>query len=396
MPEAPLIVLGAGTPWDGVPGTDRRMAAELLRHSRVLWVDPAFSVVTRQGLRQGTARRFGPSLDEPEPGLIRLRPVAPPLHTRRQMRAATRAVLRAQIDHALRRLGQRPYAVIDSRMGRMLRGWEPGVRRVLYGTDDFVGGAELMGGDADEVRRDERVSLDSADVVLAVSPTLAERWRGLGARDVVLLPNGVTIPRLGEAGDVVPEAGLPHPVAGVVGQLSARIDFDLLEALSDAGVSLLLVGPRDPRWEPIRFERLVERPHVVWTDRQPHSALPGWLRQMDVGVTPYADSAFNRASFPLKTLEYLAAGLPAVSTDLPATRWLGTGLITVAHDRDGFVAAVRNAARRASEPILIAERRAFAAQHSWRVRGEQLAAVLGLTTTPADRPGTEETPAWQS
>ncbi|MCY1138182.1 glycosyltransferase [Actinoplanes sp. Pm04-4] len=387
MPEpgAPLIVLGAGTPWDGVPGTDRRMAAELLRHARVLWVDPAFSVVTRHGLRQGTARRFGPSLDEPEPGLIRLRPVAPPLHTRRRVRPATRAVLRAQIDHALRRLGERPYAVIDSRMGRMLSGWEPGVRRILYGTDDFVGGAELMGGDPDEVRRDERASLDDADLVLAVSPTLADRWRGLGARDVRLLPNGVSplpvaAPR---------ESTLPRPVAGVVGQLSERIDITFLEALADADISLLLVGPRDPRWAPGRFEELVARPHVRWTDRQPYESLPGWFAQMDVGVTPYARSAFNRASFPLKTLEYLAAGLPAVSTDLPATRWLDTDLITIADGPAAFVDAVRRAA--VPRPELVAARRAFAAGHSWQARGEVLAAALGLVPSR-----TEETPTWQS
>lgn len=391
----PLIVVCAGTPWDGVPGTDRRMATELLRYGRVLWIDPEFSVLTPRRLRQGTTRRFGPTLDEPAPGLTRLRPVAPPLHSRRRMRPVARTVLRAQIDHALRRLGQRPYAVLDCRLSGLLRGWPPGVRRVLYGTDDLVGGADLLGCDADEIRRDERISLAHADVVVAVSPTLADRWRALGARDVVLLPNGVAIPEPGPAAGAVPDLGLPHPVAGVVGQLSARIDLGLLEALADAGVSVLLVGPRDARWEPARFERLIARPHVVWTDRQPYEALPGWFRQMDVGVTPYADSAFNRASFPLKTLEYLAAGLPAVSTGLPATRWLGTDLIAVADDRDGVVAAVRRAALEAPDPARIAARRAFAAGHSWRARADRLASVLELTAIDAGRTGTEERHAWQ-
>ena len=381
----PLIVLGAGTPWDGVPGTDRRMAEELLRRARVLWVDPEFSVVTRRELRQGTGRRLRPVLDEPEPGLLRLQPVAPPLHTRPPVRPLSRSVLRAQIDWALRKLGERPYAVLDCRLGRLLTGWEPGVRRVLYGTDDYVGGAELMGRDADEVRRDERISLDNADLVLAVSPLLADRWRELGARDVRLVPNGVLPPGAANASPAH-DVRLPRPVAGVVGQLSSRIDIGLLESLQEHGISLLLVGPRDPRWEPGRFEELIARPHVVWTDRQPHAALAGYFRAMDVGVTPYADSAFNRASFPLKTLEYLAAGLPAVTTDLPATRWLDTDLITVARPGPAFAAAVRLAATNAGDPALIAARRAFAGRHSWAARGDELAAALDL----------EESHAWQS
>ena len=269
------------------------------------------------------------------------------------------------------------------------------MRRVFYGTDDFVGGAELMGRNVDEVRRDERNTLDHADLVLAVSPLLADRWRGLGAHEILLMPNGVLIPEPGAADAAVAGAGLPGPVAGVVGQLSSRIDIGLLESLGDAGISLLLVGPRDPRWEPDRFERLIARPHVVWTDRQPHAALPGWFGQMDVGVTPYADSEFNRASFPLKTLEYLAAGLPAVTTDLPATRWLDTDLITVA-DRAGFAVAVRQAAAVAHRPDLVAARRAFAATHSWRARGDLLAAALGLPAPAAGSISMEESNTWPS
>ena len=115
-PPAPLLVVCAGTPWDAVPGSDRRMTDELLRYARVLWVDPEFSVVTRPELRQGTGRRLRPSMDEPVPGLYRLKPVAPPLHTRPPVRPASRMLVRAQIDQALRRLGERPYAVLDCRM----------------------------------------------------------------------------------------------------------------------------------------------------------------------------------------------------------------------------------------------------------------------------------------
>jgi len=74
---------------------------------------------------------------------------------------------------------------------------------------------------------------------------------------------------------------------------------------------------------------------VRWVGPQPYGALPGYLRLMDVGVVPYRDSAFNRGSFPLKTLEYLAAGRGVVATD----RWHQAGMALLFGMITGFGAA---------------------------------------------------------
>jgi teichuronic acid biosynthesis glycosyltransferase TuaH len=107
------------------------------------------------------------------------------------------------------------------------------------------------------------------------------------------------------------------------------------------------------------------------------------MRLIDVGLTPYADSAFNRASFPLKTLEYLAAGRGAVVTPLPAHRWLDTDLIAVAAGRNAFVGRVREALATPRTGELVAERRAFARRHSWRSRAARIAELLHLDRATA-------------
>jgi teichuronic acid biosynthesis glycosyltransferase TuaH len=269
--------------------------------------------------------------------------------------------------------------VIDCRLGRMLGGWGPGVRNVLYGTDDYVAGAELMGRDVAHIRRDEEVTLASADLVIAVSQQLSDRWRGMGAT-VEFIANGVAAEAYADVDDAEPAADvdLPSPVVGVVGQLTDRIDISLLEAVVDSGLSLLMVGPRDPRWEPVRFEQLLAAPHVQWVGLKPFAALPGYLSLIDVGITPYLDTAFNRASFPLKTLEYLAAGRAVVSSDLPATRWLQTDLVRVARGPAAFAAAVAEAAAEPRTSDLMRARRALAARHSWRARADEAAKVIGL------------------
>jgi teichuronic acid biosynthesis glycosyltransferase TuaH len=382
--DVPLIVFGAGRPWHGVAGTHRMLATALARYAEILWVDPPVSPVTRSDVRYGTGRLPLPRLRPVAERITALYPTVLPFHSRRGIRQTSPVLVRSQISWALRRLGRRPYAVLDGRLGRLLGGWGDGVRNVLYGTDDFVAGATLMGVAADHLRADERYSLATADLVLAVSTPLQERWGEQGA-EVLLVPNGVRTESYADLDSVAPapDVRLPHPIAGVIGQLSARIDLALLEAVVAEGCSLLLVGPGDPRWEPERFARLCAQPRVQWVGFQPYESLPGYLRAIDVGLTPYVDSEFNRASFPLKTLEYLAAGLPTVSTDLPATRWLDTDLVHITNDAAEFAKAARELAEDGGAALASA-RRAFAERHSWDARAETVAQAMGLIGTDAE------------
>jgi teichuronic acid biosynthesis glycosyltransferase TuaH len=213
---------------------------------------------------------------------------------------------------------------------------------------------------------------------VAVSPTLEQRWRAMGAT-VLMVPNGVQVDAYDHLATVTPapDVALPGPVAVVMGYLSPRIDINLLEAVVDQGCSLLLIGPYDGTWEPARFAALCRRERVAWVGQKRYEELPAYLRHVDVGLTPYQPDAFNRAAFPLKTLEYLSAGLPAVSTDLPATRWLDTELVWIASDPSDFAKAAYTAATSGSDADRAA-RRAFAAAHSWEARAARIASAIGL------------------
>ncbi len=399
MADPRHLVWIAPTPWDGIPGTDRLVAAEMTRHTPVLWVDPPLSAVTPARLSGRVTGGILPSLSEPAPGITRLSTVGLPGLTRPGVRATTAPLLRAQISWALRRLEVRPTAVVSGYLEDVLGRWGPAVN-VLYCTDDHVAGAALMGLSASRLRGQERLALARADVVAVVSPTLADHWSALGA-DPVLIPNGCS------GSDPWPDqqaapTGLPRPVVGLVGQLSERIDLGILTALSDAGFALLLVGPRDPRWEPERFADLTGRPAVHYTGRVPAADVPAYLAAIDVGITPYTASDFNRASFPMKTLEYLAAGRPVVSTDLPGARWLledlaGAGLagageppadiLTLASTPAEFVSAVRRMVPGppgGQEQARREKCRAFATRHSWARRADALAEAIGMSPAGPD------------
>ncbi|MBO0880004.1 MAG: glycosyltransferase [Mycobacterium sp.] len=375
-----LVVYVADTAWDGNQFVSQHVASRLAERAPVLYVDPPLSRVS--AMRRPA---LAPSLREARlrmvrPQLARLTPLVPPGLSRPVMRDITTTLVRRMIKQAVDVLAARPKAMISGSVLPVFDAVEAD-RKVFYATDDFAMGANLMGLDGDWVHRQVQRQLASADCVLTVSEQFAEKCRKQRI-EPVLVPNGCDVRFFSNVDNATPpsDVELPGPIAGFVGHLSSRIDLRCLEAVADRGISLLLVGPRQLTFDAARVEPLLARPNVQWVGAKPFADLPSYLRAIDVGLVPYADTEFNRASFPLKTLEYLAAGRDVVSTDLPATRWLDTPLITISSTAAEFAAAVDVALATPSSAELRATRRAFAEQHSWERRVDQIADVLGLTT----------------
>ena len=136
-------------------------------------------------------------------------------------------------------------------------------------------------------------------------------------------------------------------------------------------------GLRTARFDSTRFDSLVARPGVSWLGSKDFSTLPAYLAGADVGLVPY-DSKFNEGSFPLKTLEYLAAGLPVVATDLPAIRWLDSSEVHVADEPAAFAEHVVRVSGH-SDPRGVEARRAVAREHSWERRGRAFTELLGVS-----------------
>ena len=364
-PREPIVWI-AGVGWDDMTGTDKRMVLELGRRADVLWVDPP---------RRGGWSRWRPDPrtgEEVAPGVRRVRIPGLPGFTRWPVRALTRITTETSVRRAVGGSLRTRAVVVANPTG----GFPPGVtgRRVLYVTDDWISGASLMGLSPRYLRRTLSRTAREADRIAAVSPGLVGRIESLGmpvTTPAVVLPNGAPPVCTTEPARRVPEAG-------VVGTLNERLDLSLLEGVVDAGIRLHLIGPRSDRDPEFgrRLDRLAADDLVEWTDRIPADELCSRIGVLAVGLAPYADTAFNRASFPLKTFDYLAAGVPVVSSDLPASRWIGSECVETAEDTVGFVSAVRSrveAVRRGESTVELADRcRELARSHSWARRAQEL------------------------
>jgi teichuronic acid biosynthesis glycosyltransferase TuaH len=383
-----LIVLCANTAWNENPICSRPLALPLSRVAPILYVDPPVSHATAMKNPALKESLEGPRLRLVAPNIVRLTPVVLPGKDRPVVTHATELLLRRAIARAVKALGGDVLATIAIAPNRYPFGVANEKLRVFWAQDDFTAEPELVGISFAVIERGVARLADAADLIVAVSPTLVDHWAERG-HDAILMPNGCDAadfagaPSLPRPADITLEA----PFAVSAGRLSPRIDLGLLEAVVDRGVRLLLVGPEDYSPEDrARLDALVARPGVQWVGIKPYIEVPAYLGAAAVGLVPYADTGFNRASFPLKTPEYLAAGLPVVATDLPSLRWMNAPDTALATEPAAFAEAVVRTIAAPVDPGGVERRQAFAAEHSWDARARQLAELLGLPTaaiTPA-------------
>ena len=210
--------------------------------------------------------------------------------------------------------------------------------------------------------------LAEADVVFVTSAGLHAAAAEVASR-VELLPSGVRFEEFERARQSRSEphpafAGLSGPVAGFVGSLRGATDLALLAESAELAPDLnfVLVGPLFAD-----VTRLAARPNVRLIAAIPHAEVMSTMVRFDVGILPYVLDAFTADVMPVKLMEYLAAGLPVVSTPLPEVRRFvdeHPDLVAFASDAPSFVAALR-AAIAHNTPLAVTRRMTVARRYDW-------------------------------
>ncbi|MDX6804938.1 glycosyltransferase [Terrihabitans sp. PJ23] len=148
------------------------------------------------------------------------------------------------------------------------------------------------------------------------------------------------------------QAAIPHPRLGFFGVIDERMDVDLVGRMADLRPDwqFVMIGPVvkiDPA-------ALPQRPNLHWLGGKSYQELPAYLSGWDAGIMPFAINESTRFISPTKTPEFLAAGLPVVSTPIrDVIRPYGDlELVEIAADAETFVQKAEEAIARAGEPWL--------------------------------------------
>ena len=221
---------------------------------------------------------------------------------------------------------------------------------------DAFPGAPLVYDKMDELAKfanaDRRITpredalLERAGVVFSGGRSLYASVRHR-TQNAYCYPSGVDVEHFERARAAEPHPALaPYrggPVFGYVGVIDERIDLELVDALAGAypDATVAMVGPLAK----IEQSVLPRRANIAYLGQREYAELPAILAGFDVALMPFALNEHTASISPTKTLEYLAAGLPVVSTAVADVVIDHADVVHVARDRDEFLALVERARR---------------------------------------------------
>jgi teichuronic acid biosynthesis glycosyltransferase TuaH len=229
------------------------------------------------------------------------------------------------------------------------------------------------GVDAESFLAAERNLARHCDIAIATSPLIGEHLSEQGFTSVDVKANVADVDVfLTATGQNVARPDMP--VVVFAGNLRGdKLDLDILRELSlqlAGKATLKMIGPIGINGDDHKFQKELRKSGATIIPPISLEELAVELSLSAIGIIPYQINELTRGISPLKTFEYLAAGLPVVATPLPALTPIDDSL-WIEDTPQAFAARVVDLLDR-DEPAVREQRVTIAKEHSWTVRGEDL------------------------
>lgn len=238
---------------------------------------------------------------------------------------------------------------------------------------------------------------EKADLIFTGGPSL---YRAKQRRhpNVHCFPSSVDAKHFAEAAygmrEAEDQAGLQHPRLGFCGVIDERMDAPLLKAVAEAHPEwqIAMVGPV------VKIDRatLPHNPNIHYFGQRPYSALPSYLTGWDVCIMPFARNRSTEFISPTKTLEYMSAGKPIVSTPITDVAEPYGDIVYLGATPEEFIKSCERAlAAGAEERNLRRERmREVLSGTSWEKTASRMDELIGeaVEAKRRKRPARSDTP----
>lgn len=229
----------------------------------------------------------------------------------------------------------------------------------------------------------EHELLTIADAVIYVSHELMTKDEPVVRGRPYFLGHGIDVEhfrRVAVTDQPAEVTAIPRPRIGFFGGIDDYVvDLDLIGRVAEenADAHVVLIGDATCDMSPVTAHA-----NVHWLGMRPYEEIPAYGSAFDVGIMPWLDNEWIHFCNPVKLKEYLALGLPVVTTDFPELRELRPRVVVA--EPDSFTAALREALALPLTDATIRQRRSLVEHDTWMAKAHELLALMDELVARAD------------
>ena len=385
-----IVYFGPGK-WDGLWRNRHQLMSRFARFNKVMYVEPLvyLNQLRHQYLYRGysgwkelirLARQNRFEIGPNNLYIYRTNPFLP-ISGRFPFDKITLWAWKSRLKLTMKKLGfYRPIIWLSQPwMGKFIGSFDE--RLVIYHVvDEYLAYGNMNAERKAKTKKLERQVLEKADLVIVVSDKL-KNSKGVFNKHIHVVSNGVDYKSydralLSDNQSPTDISRLPKPIIGYSGLIAKRLDLELLEhiAVTRPEWSVALIGAIDDRECESELNRLKRLHNIHFLGLKDIKDVPFYVKAFDVGVIPYVINEESENLSPLKLYDFLAMGLPIVTTNFTAAREF-KNLVYIADSKETFIHYIERALIENDDSIF-AERRSVASLNSWENRVKQLSFLI--------------------
>ncbi|MDW8852211.1 glycosyltransferase [Flavobacterium sp. MMLR14_040] len=223
----------------------------------------------------------------------------------------------------------------------------------------------------------EKYLMAHADIVFTGGKSLYESKKQLHT-NVHCFPSSVDQEHFAKALNgisIAPDiACLQTPIVGYYGVIDERIDLELLHesAKKLPNVSFVMIGPLAK----IDKADLPKESNIHYLGMKSYNELPHYLKAFDIAMMPFALNDATKYISPTKTLEYMAAGKPIVSTKIIDVVRDYNLCISLVETADDFCEAIKFLFDKTDRQSMELEYYKILKKTSWNSTAEKMESII--------------------
>lgn len=225
----------------------------------------------------------------------------------------------------------------------------------------------------------EEKSILNSDFTITTSTSLLNKISKI-KKEVYLIPNAANIEIFKQCHN--PSIEKPTEITHIktkiivyMGNICKRINYQLLTEVAKYfnNYTILLIGPISVNNSEIKT--LMKFENVIFTGPKKPNELPQYLKFSDCAIIPFLCNELTADIYPLKINEYLASGLPVVSSSFSFDILSFNSMISIAENNIEFIKLIKKEIKLNSKHKK-EERLEYVLDNNWENRTKTLESLI--------------------